>query len=132
MRSGWWVVPACALAAACAGGPGGGSPHLGHEHGVEILGVQLAAGGDLARLNYRVTDYEKARKALMGEVRLLAEGGETLPVVSVGRLGPMKQRPSATGRPQFILFTNPGRALRKGGTAVVALQEGRIAGVPVS
>jgi hypothetical protein len=85
------------------------------EHGIEILGVQLMADGDFARLNYKVVDYEKAKRALRGEVRLLPEGSERpLPVTSTGRLGPLRQRPSATGRQQFMLFTNQGRRSRRG------------------
>lgn len=104
------------------------------EYGIEIMGVQLMADGDFARLNYRVVDYERAKRALKGEFRLLSEDGERpLPVTSVGRLGPLRQRPSATGRPQFMMFTNNGRALRKGDTAVLQIGEhDRISGIPVS
>jgi hypothetical protein len=124
-------VAAVALAAACAA-PAGGPQHPGHEQGLEILGIQLLAGGDLARLDYKVRDVEKARTALAGDVQLLTAEGRSLTVMSVGRLGPMRQRPSATGKLQFILFTNPGRTLRRGETAILALGEGRISGIPVS
>ena len=104
------------------------------EYGIEILGVQLMADGDFARLNYRVVDYQKARRALSGEFRLLPENSErALQVTSVGRLGPLRQRPSSTGRPQFMLFTNGGRALKKGDTAVLRIgDKDRISGIPVS
>lgn len=104
------------------------------KYGIEILSVQLTAGGEFARLNYRVVDYQKAKRSLRGEFRLLPQSGErALPVTSVGRLGPLRQRPSSTGRPQFMLFTNHGPVLRKGDTAVLQIgAQGRIAGIPVS
>lgn len=103
------------------------------QHGIEILGVQLMADGDVVRLNYRVVDYDTAKRSLKGEARLLPEGGDRpLPVMSTGRLGPLQQRPSRLGRPQFMLFTNPGRALRAGDRAVLVVGEARVAGIPVS
>ena len=121
------------LLAVCAGCSAPAAPPApGQEQGLEIVGIQLLAGGDLARLDYRVLDIERARAALSGEVRLESESGATLSVMSVGRLGPMRQRPSATGKLQFILFTNPGRRLHRGESATVALGDTRVSGVPVS
>lgn len=106
---------------------------LGSEYGIDIAGVSLRSDGDLAQLDYRVVDYEKAKVALKGEVRLVPAGGErSLDVTSVGRLGPMRQRPSSSGKRQFMLFTNTGRLLKKGDTAVLVLGAGRISGIPVS
>lgn len=104
------------------------------RYGVEILDVQLVADGDFVRLNYRVVDYQKARKALSGECRLFPlNSSRALPVPSVGRLGPLRQRPSSTGRPQFMLFTNQGHVLNRGDTAVLQIgPQNRIAGIPIS
>ncbi len=105
----------------------------GLEHGIEVLGVELMAGGDLARLNYRVTDYEKAKRALAGGIQLYASGDtRALAVTDVGRLGPMRQRPSRSGVKQFIMFTNSGRMLRSGTTAVLGIGPDRIPDIPVS
>jgi len=101
--------------------------------GIEALGVQLLADGDLARLDYRVVDEPRARAAFAGELRLYADGGsQPLRVMDVGRLGPLRQRPTVGGRRQFVLFTNPGRVLRRAGTAVLVCPAGRLAGIPVS
>jgi hypothetical protein len=101
--------------------------------GIEVLGVQLMAGGDIARLNYRVVDYDRAKRSLQGEVRLFREGTDrSLGVLSTGRLGPLRQRPTRDGRPQFIIFTNNGRVLRKGDRAIVTFGQARIAGIQVS
>ena len=103
------------------------------EHGVEIMGVQLMADGQFARLNYRVVDYQKAKQSLKGEVDLLAEGADRpLPVASTGRLGPLRQRPSSTGRAQFMLFTNFAGTLRKGDSAILRIGDKRISGIPVT
>jgi len=103
------------------------------EQGIEVLGVQLMADGDVARLNYRVVDYEKAKRSLQGEVRLLLEGPERpLGILSAGRLGPLRQRPARAGRPQFMIFMNPGRNLRKGDRVILAIGDARIPGILVS
>jgi len=104
-----------------------------HPTGIEVLGVQLMAGGDIARLNYRVVDYAAAKRALQAEVRLFKEGGDRpLGVLSTGRLGPLRQRPTKDGRPQFMIFMNDGRSLRKGDRAVLTVGKLRIAGIQVS
>jgi len=103
------------------------------EQGIEILGVEFLAGGDFVRLNYRVVDFQKAKRMLQGEINLVPEGADrALPVASTGRLGPLRQRPSSTGRPQFMLFTNYARTLAKGGRATLQVGEHRITGIPVS
>ena len=101
--------------------------------GIEVLGIQLLADGDVVRLNYRVVDYAVAKKALQKEVRLYREGADQpLGVLSVGRLGPLRQRPTRDGRPQFMIFMNGGRSLHKGDRALLAIGDARIAGIQVS
>ena len=101
--------------------------------GIEVLGVQLMAGGDIARLNYRVVDYDRAKRTLQGEVRLFREGMDRpLGILSTGRLGALRQRPTKDGRPQFMIFVNGGRTLRKGDRAVLTVGDARIAGIQVS
>jgi len=103
------------------------------RYGIEILGVKLVADGDVVRLNYRVIDYDTAKRALKGQARLVPDGGDRpLPVMSTGRLGALQQRPNRMGRPQFMLFTNAGRVLRAGDRAVLVVGEARVAGIPVS
>ena len=105
----------------------------GAELGIEVLGIQLLAGGDLARLDFRVVDYDRAKETFRGEIGVLsADGTHTLTVLNTGRLGPMRQRPSRSGKKQFVLFTNAGRALAPGSTAVIVLGDARIPAIPVS
>jgi hypothetical protein len=129
------VIPALALAlaVACAPSPATRAAVRGAELGVEILGVELLADGDIARLNYRVLDYEVAQKAFDQPIRLqTADGHRTFDVMEGGRLGPLRQRPSRTGKKQFILFPNNGRPIERGGEAVLVVGGARIAGIPVS
>jgi hypothetical protein len=53
-------------------------------------------------------------------------------VTSGGRLGPLRQRPSASGREQFMLFTNSGQVLKRGGRAVLEIGALRVAGIPIT
>jgi hypothetical protein len=132
------VIPAALLAllSGWACGPKGPADPMqaqAREYGIEILGVEFLAGGDFVRLNYKVVDYEKAKRAMQAEVNLVPEGSsQPLPVASTGRLGPLRQRPSSTGRPQFMLFTNYARTLVKGGRATLKIGDRGISGIPVS
>lgn len=128
------VVALVPLLGSCTAPGSAGTPAApGRELGLEILGVHLVSGGDLAQLDYRVLDFQKAKAALAGEVRLVPEEGTgRLEVMSLGRLGPMKQRPARSGVRQFMLFTNTGRALKKGGSAAMILTGGRVSGIPVT
>ena len=103
------------------------------EHGIEILGVQVMGNGEFALLNYRVVDYEKAKRSLKNDVQLAAEGSDRpLPIASTSRLGLLRQRPTAGGRRQFMMFTNYGHTLRKGGRAWLKIGTSRLEGIPVS
>ena len=98
------AVGAAILLAGCAAAPGETAKLPGAEIGIQVLGVELLADGDIARLNYRVVDIRTARTALDHEVRLSpSHGHRTLDIMQAGRLGPLRQRPSATGKKQFML-----------------------------
>jgi len=126
----WYFALLAVASIACGGSPPAGP---GAELGIEVLGVELMAGGDLAKLSYRVTDYETARKALGAPAMLYAgSDGPPLAVMSAGRLGPLRQRPSASGKQQYMLFTNNAKLLQRGGTAELRLGAIRVSGIPVS
>jgi hypothetical protein len=70
---------------------------------------------------------------MAGRIRLYSsDDSRSLEVIQVGRLGPMRQRPSRRGVKQFIIFTNSGRLLQNQGTAVLQIGAGRIPDIPVS
>ncbi len=105
----------------------------GAEHGIEVVAIRLTGGGDLAKLEYRVIDLEKARRALGGDLSIVGTNVTTpLPVLSAGRLGALRQRPSATGKRQYVLFRNAGLVLRPGDTAALLVGDERVEGIPVS
>ncbi len=127
------AVGAAILLAGCAAAPGETAKLPGAEIGIQVLGVELLADGDIARLNYRVVDIKIARTAFDHEVRLSpSDGHRTLDIMQAGRLGPLRQRPSATGKKQFILFPNNGRVLTRGSEAILLVGDARITGIPVS
>ena len=127
----WWLV--LTLVAACAPVEPPRPAPPGAEQGIEVLGVQLLGRGELACLNFRVSDYERARRAFGDAIAVLREGGDrALPVTTVGRLGPMRQRPSASGKKQFVMFTNAGGVLKRGDRAVLVIGGTRIPGIPVT
>ena len=139
MRRPLSIVALAGLAVAVAACSFGGGERRraqapGSDLGIEVLGIELLAGGDLARLDFRVVDYERAQRVLRGrEITVLtADGDSRLEVLAAGRLGPLRQRPSRSGKKQFVMFTNAGRALARGASAVVVLGDTRIERVPVS
>ena len=134
MRSMAAVAMALALLWGCkAPAPQDPVQQQAREQGIEVLGIELMADGDVARLNYRVVDYVKAKRSLKGDARLFREGTDRpLTVMAAGRLGALRQRPTRDGRPQFMIFLNPGRVLRAGDRAVLTLGSARIAGIRVS
>ena len=126
-----WMALGALLCFACA--PQDPVQVQARKLGIEVLGVQRMADGDVARLNYRVVDYERAKRALRGQVALLREGAASpLGVLSAGRLGPLRQRPTREGRRQFMLFMDPGRTLHGGDRVILTIGEARITGIPVS
>ena len=133
-RGMWAGLLAAALPLACAA-PEAPDParEAARLAGIEVLGVQLLGDGALARLRYRVIDVERARGAMRGEARLLPEGAAgAVGVTAGGRLGPLRQRPSAGGREQFILFTNARGVLKRGERAVFEVGELRVPGIPIT
>lgn len=136
MRAGSWILAVLLMATvltACGTRQSKEPVPVVSETGLELLAVELTAGGDLVRLNYRVLDAKRARRTLQGNLFLRAgEEGPWLAVTSAGRLGPMRQRPTTGGKRQFILFTNKGRALARGQVAVLFAGTTRIAQVPVT
>ncbi|MGZ5198626.1 MAG: hypothetical protein ACXWC4_02565 [Telluria sp.] len=126
------VAAAAALAwlAGCAGpapAPGGGAVAL-PEQGIVVRALRLSAHGYILDLRYRVTDAKKAARLLDGhnKVELLdpAHGAE-LGVAESPVIGAMRQtsRNHAvyTDRDYFVLFTNPGRAVRAGDSVRLAV-----------
>jgi hypothetical protein len=128
----WPVLVAALTVAGCGPGADRSADGAAADVGFEVLGIELMAGGDLARLNYRVIHTEKAAAALRLPLKLIPpEGGVELSITSAGRLGPLQQRPGAPGGRRYLMFTNVGRALRPGMQATLAVGPTQVEGIPV-
>ncbi len=153
-----WVVFLVALVVMGAGpsafcraaAPGETSPQSSaaadpeKNFGIKILSLRPTAAGQMLDLRFQVLDPEKARPVLdKNKKAYLLDGktGKTMPV-PVTKAGSMRQttlKPEA-GRIYFILFTNPNRMVKEGGSVSLIVgdfrKDGIVAGssgaVPVS
>lgn len=137
--AGWLVA---LLAAGCAA-PGAAPPaaHNGTAlaaYGVDVRGLHLSAHGYVLDLRYRVSDPARAARLL--------DGGRKVELVDAARqarlgvpqspvIGSMRQtsRNHAvyTDRDYFILFVNPGRAVKPGDTLELAVDGERLGALTV-
>lgn len=128
---------AAMLAAGCAAPPDA-APRTAHAHGIRVEGLHLAGHGYLLDLRYRVVDPVKAAPLLDSKktVQLIDDGHQArLGVPQSPVVGGMRQtsrnRVVYTDRDYYILFVNPGRAVRSGDTLQLAVDGAKIADVTV-
>ncbi|MBI5674690.1 MAG: hypothetical protein HZC48_02520 [Nitrospirae bacterium] len=81
--------------------------------GVQILGIRLAAGGNMLDFRYRVLDTAKASSFFDRKTRpylINQANGTTLLVPNAHKLGPLRQTPKTplADKNYFIFFANPG------------------------
>lgn len=145
-------LPTALLAAAilqlggCAGYPTTGalraeasrSPEAEAKLGIQIKGLHLSAHGYVLDLRYRVVDKDLAGPLLDRKkaVRLVDDAhGALLGVPESPVIGTMRQTSRNyvvhTDRDYFILFVNPGRAVRTGDVLKLAVDNKTIAQVTV-
>ncbi|NTV94761.1 MAG: hypothetical protein HGA75_05015 [Thiobacillus sp.] len=106
--------------------------------GIRVDGLHLSAHGYILDLRYRVLDPAKAKLLLDAKkkVTLVDEAhGAQLGVPQSPVIGGMRQTSRNyavyTDRDYFILFVNPGRAVKAGDTLKLAVDGTRIADVTV-
>ena len=130
------TLPVCT--AAGAGGTQPESPLLSNSEknfGIKIVSVRPTAGGQMLDLRFQVLDPEKAKAVLdKNKKAYLLDGktGKTLPV-PVTKAGSMRQttlKPDA-GRIYFILFANPNRMVKEGGSISLLIGDFRKDGIIV-
>jgi hypothetical protein len=114
-------LPACAAAAAGGTHTEDRMPSDPEKNfGIKIVSLRPTAGGQMLDLRFQVIDPEKAKAVLdKNKKAYLLDGqtGKTLPV-PVTKAGSMRQTtisPEA-GRIYFILFSNPNRMVKEGGS----------------
>jgi hypothetical protein len=103
--------------------------------GIKIASLRPTAGGQMLDLRFQVVDPEKAKAVLdRNKKAYLLDGktGKTLPV-PVTKAGSMRQatiKPEA-GRIYFILFSNPNRMVKEGGSVSLVIGDFRKDGIVV-
>jgi hypothetical protein len=114
------------------------SPEAEAKLGIQVKGLHLSAHGYVLDLRYRVVDKELAAPLLDRKktVRLVDEAhGAKLGVPESPVIGAMRQTSRNyvvyTDRDYFILFVNPGRAVRTGDVLKLAVDDRTIAQVTV-
>jgi FtsP/CotA-like multicopper oxidase with cupredoxin domain len=97
------------------------------EMGIDILGIRSTAAGYMLDMRYRIVDPEKAesfisRKA--GSFLIDEKTGARLAVPAPAKIGPLRSKgdPDDPHRVHYMLFANPGKAVRSG--QQVTLQTG--------
>ncbi|MDD5364932.1 MAG: hypothetical protein PHR30_06290 [Gallionellaceae bacterium] len=110
----------------------------GADYGIRVDSLHLSAHGYILDLRYRVLDKEKAAPLLDAhkKVYLVDDAhGAKLGVPESPIIGGMRQTSRNhviyTDRDYFILFVNPGRAVRVGDTLKLAIDDTRIAELKV-
>lgn len=124
------------LAAGCAPLPP--APAAGADNGIEIHGLHLSAHGYVLDMRYRVRDQAKAaalldskkKVTLVDEARHAQLGVPESPVIGTMRQTSRNQV-VYTDRDYFILFVNPGRAVRVGDRLQLAVDGRQIARLTV-
>jgi hypothetical protein len=108
------------------------------DPGIAITSVRLSAGGYMLDVRYRITDPDKAARLTSHAAKpyLVDERtGARMLVPSPPKVGALRQLPrrgaATTGRTYFMLFANPGRTVKAGGTVTLVLGDLRAEHLPV-
>jgi hypothetical protein len=132
------LVAGCGTPPVAAVGEGGQEQSVAAAYGVRIEGLSLSAHGYLLDLRYRVTDPAKAAPLLDAKktIHLLDDARNAkLGVPKSPVIGGMRQTSRNhviyTDRDYFILFVNPGRAVRSGDMLKLAVDGTTIAELKV-
>jgi hypothetical protein len=105
---------------------------LAEKWGIEIVSLRSSGAGMLIDFRYRVIDPDKALIFLdrtKDAFLIDQESGITVDV-PVGKVGPLRQTTRAAkpvaGRIYFMLFSNPGRAIKPGSKVTITIEEFRV------
>jgi hypothetical protein len=127
---------AASMTAGCASSPAGPAPPT--DAGIEIHGLHLSAHGYVLDMRYRVRDQVKAaplldskkKVYLIDDARQARLGVPESPVIG-GMRQTSRNHAVYTDRDYFILFVNPGRAVRAGDTVQLVVEGRKIAQLTV-
>jgi hypothetical protein len=131
-----WAVLAVAMTSGCASSPT--VPASTADAGIEIHGLHLSAHGYILDLRYRVRDQARAAALLDSKKKVYlvdAARHARLGVPESPVIGGMRQTARNhvlyTDRDYFILFVNPGRAVRVGDRLQLAVDGRKLAELTV-
>jgi len=99
---------------------------LEQEWGVELRGIRLSAADYMLDFRYRVIDPKKAAPLLSRNVKpylIDQESGARLIVPTPPKVGSLQQKSSqpVAGKIYFIIFSNPGKLVKKGNKVTVVI-----------
>jgi uncharacterized protein YxjI len=131
-----WALLVASMAAGCASPPT--APPSPADAGIEIHGLHLSAHGYILDLRYRVRDQAKAaalldskkKVYLIDDARHARLGVPESPVIG-GMRQTSRNHVLYTDRDYFILFVNPGRAVRVGDRLQLAVDGRNLAQLTV-
>ncbi len=101
------------------------------DFGIQVLGVRLTAGGEMIDFRYRIIDTEKAAPLMKPRNRAYLTHERTgikMKVPSLPKVGSLRQFSSVAkkDRNYAILFSNPGRFIRRGDRVTVEIGKMRL------
>jgi hypothetical protein len=136
-----WLLSGCATPPAAGPAPSAtalAGADAKSAYGIQIEGLHLTAAGSMLDFRYRVSDARKAAPILDGKMKpyLLDEvRGAKLDVPDTPVLGRIRQTARngkiLADRTYFIMFGNPGKALRSGDKVTLLLGEVKITDLTV-
>lgn len=113
-------------------------PTVEATYGIHVEGLRLTAAGSMLDFRYRVVDPSKAAPLLNGKIQpyLLDEAhAATLGVPNTPKLGRLRQTSRNgkihTDRTYFVMFGNPGKAVRSGDKVTLLLGQVKITDLTV-
>lgn len=111
-------------------------PSLEEEWGIQIASLRVSAAGRIIDFRYRVVD--PAQAARLGDRKLRPclidqASGTKLGVPNAPKVGALRQntQPPIAGRIYFILFSNPGKAVKAGSKVTVVIGDCRVENLTV-
>ncbi len=104
--------------------------NLEKDWGVEFCGIRLSAADYMLDFRYRVIDPNKASPILNRQVKAYLideQSGSKLIVPTPPKVGSLRQKsyePTA-GKIYFVMFSNPGRLVKRGSKVTVVIDDFR-------
>ena len=106
------------------------------QWGIKIVAIRLSANGYMIDFRYRVADAKKALPVFNRKTKpylIDQTTGTRLFVPTTSKLGPLRQTPKdpAPDKKYFILFSNPGKLVKKGGKVTVVIGDFKVENLSV-